>query len=206
MAIFDDTEPESSPTGTTNNYFTQKLGPLPMWGWIAAGVVAYYLYSRYKSSKNPAQATQTATTPGSTTTTDQGGVFVQMEPGATSSNAPTPVPVNTPVTVQSPADVQAQQAGVEYGMLNLVTQAKGTLQQDIEKVTGYTPTTKVIASGEGSSPAYNAGAQQAYKQVAAALPPSDDAAYYKLIGIHVAGGPVSGLTVTAAAPGVRTTT
>lgn len=183
MALFDEqeTDPNSGGgEGGTLGWFTQKMGPLPMWAWIALGTVVVVFYTRKKS---PATASTSGADSGTNvlgknTQTGEDIIVTQMEPGATPEGSPM-----QPVPVSSPADVQAQRAGLEYGFLNLVTQAHGQLQKDIEYETGYAPTTQVETSGEGSSKAYNEGVQSAYLQVAKMLPKADWTEYQQLIGI-----------------------
>lgn len=65
---------ESAPEATPRsggNIFTRKLGPLPMWGWMAIAAllaVFYYLYAKNKSASSTtaasAQTTATNNTPG----------------------------------------------------------------------------------------------------------------------------------------------
>lgn len=61
---------ESAPERTNRggNVFTRKIGPLPMWGWMAiAGLLAifYYLYKKNQASKTAANTTAAANTTGS---------------------------------------------------------------------------------------------------------------------------------------------
>jgi LysM repeat protein len=60
-----------APEQQSGNILTRKLGPLPMWGWMAIALViaiAYYLIDK-KNSANSASAQGTSSTP--TDTTDQ---------------------------------------------------------------------------------------------------------------------------------------
>lgn len=57
-------------TGTGGgNVFTRKIGPLPMWGWMAIALlvaVFYYLYQKNNSSSGSASTTGTSTAGGTT--------------------------------------------------------------------------------------------------------------------------------------------
>lgn len=53
----------TSPPGGSNNFLTRKLGPLPMWVWIAGAVaVAYWYKSRQSSSSSSSTTAQDAVT------------------------------------------------------------------------------------------------------------------------------------------------
>lgn len=61
-----ETAPERPPS-RGGNILTRKVGPLPLWGWMAVGLaaaIAYYLYN-----KNKAASSSSATSTGSTTST-----------------------------------------------------------------------------------------------------------------------------------------
>lgn len=60
---------ESAPetSGGGGNVFTRKMGPLPLWGWMAVGLllaVGFYLFSKNKSANSQTQSTTTNNTPG----------------------------------------------------------------------------------------------------------------------------------------------
>src|SRR5580692_3803435 len=57
----------SQPTSSGGNVFTRKLGPLPMWGWMAIALVlaiVYYAFKKHTSSSTTAQTSATDNTPG----------------------------------------------------------------------------------------------------------------------------------------------
>lgn len=59
--------------GASGAGLTKKLGPLPVWGWIAAVIVGYLVYKKYSANKaTTAATTGTATTPTETVTTSGG--------------------------------------------------------------------------------------------------------------------------------------
>jgi len=52
----------------------KKIGPLPLWGWLVVGLVAYYLYKKSQSAASSTSTTSTAgTTPQTATVTLPGG-------------------------------------------------------------------------------------------------------------------------------------
>ncbi len=95
-------EAAPAPAPRRENVFTRKIGPLPMWGWVAiAGglLVAWRLYSNKQAAAQ--QATQPTTTP--STPADQVPQFVNQTYVSTSAPlapaATTPTPTNpSPVT------------------------------------------------------------------------------------------------------------
>jgi len=57
------TEAPQAPAGRKENVFTHKIGPLPMWGWLAiagGGLVAWRLYSNRGGQNSAAQNGATA--------------------------------------------------------------------------------------------------------------------------------------------------
>jgi hypothetical protein len=56
------------------SFFTRKVGPLPLWGWVAVALVGWYLYKKYSSgstssvlsgtTSSTSVPTETLTTPG----------------------------------------------------------------------------------------------------------------------------------------------
>lgn len=69
----------------SGNVLTQKFGPLPLWGWIAAGVVLLYLYQRSKGGGSSA-STQAAT--GSSSMTGEPTVTYSSPSGLQYSGPP----------------------------------------------------------------------------------------------------------------------
>jgi hypothetical protein len=94
-------QPGSAPAGGHENVFTHKLGPLPMWGWLAivgGALVAWRLYSSKKAA-----AANTADTTTGTTSTDANTVpqFVNQ----TYVNTTAPTAPGTAGTPTNPAPV-----------------------------------------------------------------------------------------------------
>ena len=97
---------ESAPerTGGGGNVLTRKVGPLPMWGWMAVGLLIaglYYLYNKNKSSNSTAQTTATNNTPGGV---DSSLVpqFINQEYVNTTPPAAPNVTVNNTVPIPPP--------------------------------------------------------------------------------------------------------
>lgn len=105
------------------NVFTNKIGPLPMWGWlgiVAAGLVAWRLYSSKNAAASAASTQgQAGTTTNPSTPADQVPQFVNQTyttvtaPSAPSTAAPAapptrkhPVP-STPSTTPQPPSLPA---------------------------------------------------------------------------------------------------
>ncbi len=66
--------PESG--GGGSNIFTRKVGPLPLWGWLAIATVAAVLYALYAKNK----ASSTSTTGTGSSTAGAGGVDSSLVP------------------------------------------------------------------------------------------------------------------------------
>lgn len=110
--------PSQSSSKSSGNVLTNKVGPLPMWGWMAIVAVLAFIYYKYKQGQSG-----TVTSP---TTTDQnvaantpGGVdsslvpqFINQTynqetppaaPNVTVNNTvPTPAPTTSPVASSTP--------------------------------------------------------------------------------------------------------
>jgi len=88
-------------------FFTRKVGPLPVWAWAAVALVAVYLYRRSTSSSTTASTTaSTGVTPPTETITTAGGTYSGPVNAAPSSitNPTTPSPGNTGTTTVSPGN------------------------------------------------------------------------------------------------------
>jgi LysM repeat protein len=96
------------PAVPSKDFLTSKAGPLPVWGWGAAGLGAAYAYSRYKANQAAAQGngtTSTTNAAGESTAAAPQFVIENNEPwgaGATSSTAPVTVTPTPPVPVTTP--------------------------------------------------------------------------------------------------------
>lgn len=194
--VFDQsTEPPQTEGATGGNFFTQKLGPLPMWVWIGAGVAGVYLYSKYKASKSTTATTTTGADTGtnavgSTTQTGEDIIVTQMEPGATSEAVPqTPpqTPVNSAVTT---AQTQAYNVGVEAAVYNAWNHATGSLKAAIAKAYGSTPKPPpvngagglTLTSADGTLLAYETGVSYGYQNLDNHLPAAVQNAYKVMTG------------------------
>lgn len=100
--------PEAPAAGRRENVFTHKIGPLPMWGWLAIGggaLVAWRLYS----SKNAAASPTASTTAPDSTAANTVPQFVNqtyvstsapLGPGGTAGTPTNPSPVSTTPSTQ----------------------------------------------------------------------------------------------------------
>lgn len=66
-------------TRSSGNVFTRKIGPLPMWGWMAVALVIAILYYLYKKN-SASNATSTAADQTSATNNTPGGVDSSLVP------------------------------------------------------------------------------------------------------------------------------
>lgn len=90
----------TAPAQGGGNVFTNKIGPLPMWAWlaIAAGILVVWRYFASKSASAQAAAATTASTPA-----DQVPQFVnQVYTTSTAPSAPAGAPVPSPSTPTPP--------------------------------------------------------------------------------------------------------
>jgi len=110
---------ESAPerTGGGGNVFTRKIGPLPMWGWMAIALLFalfFYLWNKNKQSAGAASGSSPSTvnTPGGVDSSlvpqfvNQTYTYVQppTAPNVTVNNPP--ITVNTPPDNDNPPPVQ----------------------------------------------------------------------------------------------------
>lgn len=63
--------------GGADNFFTRKLGPLPVWAWAAIGAGGAYLWWRHKQNTAGASTTSAAST--ADTGTDYGPSFAAIQ-------------------------------------------------------------------------------------------------------------------------------
>lgn len=92
------------------NLLSKKWGPAPVWVYALLGLVAAWLYSKYKSSSAAASTATTDTTgTGETTATAPEFIIENNEPVATSGtpSAPVTTPVSTPPVVTPPGKTPA---------------------------------------------------------------------------------------------------
>lgn len=126
-------QPEAAPE--SQNVFTRKLGPLPMWGWMAIALalaIAYYLIHK-NSSANSTASTSTTGGTGTADTTDQSLVpqFVnqvynqEQPPAAPNVTVNNTVPSSTS-TVTQPTGPQYGQAGPANSQYQAITPAEAT--------------------------------------------------------------------------------
>jgi hypothetical protein len=103
-------------------FLTQKMGPLPVWGWLAVAVVGIYLYRKISGQSAASTTATTTTTPTSTygaTTptldyTSQGvsppaGTYTYTPTGTQTTGTGTTTP---PVTTPTPVTAAAPPPGV----------------------------------------------------------------------------------------------
>jgi hypothetical protein len=116
-----------------SEFFTRKIGPLPMWGWLAIAVVGIYIYRKRAGASSgtatglsttslPPQATETVTTAGGTYTGPVGGTPPGVYYGSGGS------PGNTGTTFAPPTGESL--TGIGYGL--------PTGQQSVQSPTGQT--------------------------------------------------------------------
>ena len=93
------------PDQSSDNVFTRKIGPLPMWGWMAIALLLalfYYLYKKNSSSGGGASAS-TVNTPG--------GVDSSLVPQFVNQNYAAPEPPEAPqMTTPVPTKTQTVNA------------------------------------------------------------------------------------------------
>lgn len=106
--------PEQPSSG--GNVFTRKLGPLPMWAWMAIALVLAVVYYLYKKHTESAAATSTgASSTGGTAANTPGGVDASLVPQFvnqtyTNSTPPAAPSVTVNNTVPAPATPVASTA------------------------------------------------------------------------------------------------
>lgn len=84
---------EQSSGGGGGSFFAKKLGPLPVWGWVAIAVVGYYLYSKTRAggSSGSSQYGTTIPTAAQETLSGPGGYYSGPWGGAPAGiTSPTP--------------------------------------------------------------------------------------------------------------------
>ncbi len=108
------TMPDSEPRGGGGTGLTKKIGPLPMWGWMAIVAVLAIAYSYYKKSKS---STSTSSGTGAAAAAGQaaGGVDSSLVPqfiNQTYNQETPPAAPNVTVNNTVPAPVAATPAPV----------------------------------------------------------------------------------------------
>lgn len=103
--------PEAPARGKKENVFTRKIGPLPMWAWVAIIGGVIIAYSFYKSKTSAASTSTTgATTDASQVPQFVNQTYVQPSPPSAAPPAAAPPPVVTnpggPSSGTGPAPVQ----------------------------------------------------------------------------------------------------
>lgn len=93
------------------NSFSKKIGPLPMWAWMAILAAAVLAFSYYKKSKSSA-STGTGTSTGATSVNSPGGVDSSLVPQFVNQVYDSPQPAAAPSvtvnnTIPTPAPVTA---------------------------------------------------------------------------------------------------
>jgi hypothetical protein len=167
---------ESAPerTGGGGNTFTKKIGPLPMWGWMAIIGVLAVLYSYYKKSKSSSTSGGVSTSAAGSANAP-GGVDASLvpqfinqtynqetpppAPNVTVNNTiPTPPTVTAPTPTPQPAPV-AKAATISGSPGSYTTGLAGGLNEwtstgqyslnTVAKSHGMTPQ-QLIAVSEGA--------------------------------------------------------
>jgi len=129
------TEAPQAPAGRKENVFTHKIGPLPMWGWLAiagGGLVAWRLYAG-KNAATQAQQ-QGATAPDSTAanTVPQfvNQTYVSTSPpagtGGTAAVPTNPSPTGTSTQPKPTTTIAGWTYPAPTGLQAYDTAAKGT--------------------------------------------------------------------------------
>jgi LysM repeat protein len=153
---------ESAPerTGGGGNVLTRKVGPLPMWGWMAVGLLIaglYYLYNKNKSSNSTAQTTATNNTPGGV---DSSLVpqFINQEYVNTTPPAAPNVTVNNTVPIPPPPAPPSVTTPVSSPIFNgTYVVKKGQTLADIAKQFGITREQLAHANGLGTGAGLRTG-------------------------------------------------
>jgi LysM repeat protein len=73
-------EGEVKPRSSGGNPLTRKMGPLPMWGWLAIGLVLALVYRFISKSKTSSTTTGAGSTTGATSVNTPGGVDASLVP------------------------------------------------------------------------------------------------------------------------------
>lgn len=96
--------PEAPPGGGGGNVFKRKIGPLPMWAWLAIGAAIIGLYVIWR--KNQASQAAASSTAGTSTPASDVPQFInQTYTTVTPPAAPAPVAAATPGPVTNPGGV-----------------------------------------------------------------------------------------------------
>lgn len=96
--------PETRSSGGGGNVFTRKLGPLPMWGWMAIALLLALFYYLYK--KNQSGSSSSGATSSPSTVNTPGGVDASLVPQFVNQtyveNTPPAAPAATPAATTTP--------------------------------------------------------------------------------------------------------
>jgi LysM repeat protein len=99
-----ETAPERS--GGRENVFTHKIGPLPMWAWVAilgGLIIAWSIYSRNKAGSSASTSTGATGTSASDIPQFVNQTYTTVQaPAAPTDTDTTPAPAGTPVTIKPP--------------------------------------------------------------------------------------------------------
>jgi hypothetical protein len=174
-------QPATRSSSGSSNVFTRKIGPLPMWGWMAIGLVvavAYYFYEKNKSSsQTPTPSAEAA---------DQIPQFVNQTyvqtnppaapnpgpPGHTTNPGPSDTKTVPDVTGKSvnAARVAANKAGFDIhssitsGEHQIVTSQTPAAGTKVTKGSSYWPSTQETPLLDIGNPGNKSKAQPARKK------------------------------------------
>ncbi len=137
---------QQSSSGGGGSFFQKKVGPLPMWGWIAVAVVGIYLYRRYSSgTASTAATTAAATTTPTESLTTAGGTYsgpVGYAPPGVASGGGQP---NSPAAYTPPTG--EAQSGAGYGTPAGASEVTGADNQVYQQVTSSAAFSSGLSSG-----------------------------------------------------------
>jgi len=158
--------PEAPSRGGGGSVFTRKLGPMPMWAWLAIGVavIGVYIYFRRQQGAQAAQSTADTSTPASDVPQFVNQTYTTVSPPA--AEAPsgtgtggTPGPVTpigtTPVKTARPRQITA--SGKDEGDINQIARKYGLTEQALIRANPMLRHIKVRV-GKRSVPLIGSGA------------------------------------------------
>jgi hypothetical protein len=132
-------QPEAQPE--SGNVFTRKIGPLPMWAWMAIALVLaliFYLYSKNKAASAAQNSGTASTGAASGGVNSPGGVDASLVPQFVNQNYENSTPPAAPnvtvnntipqstATVTQPSAPGYGQAGPANGSYQAITTAQAT--------------------------------------------------------------------------------
>jgi len=136
-------QPVSPPPARSGggNFFTQKLGPMPMWAWIGiatAGVLMFYLYRKNQAAASTAAASTSTST--GTDTTDS-SLIPQFVNQVYTNNTPPAAPPSTTTSTSPPV------TGTTVAVPNVANMTADEAEQTLSAI-GLKPDIKLTAASD----------------------------------------------------------